>query len=138
MLVIEKYKDELINLIQKETDYPVLFCKINEKIFNSKCENINEVLLSLLDEYVDKIPLTLYEHETLKLVYSKGYRYLAKEDKNDFVFFYKLNPKFEQGIYWPTAEKPDCSCYGTFKFIKKGELWEIDEILACCVVAKDK
>ena len=134
MLVIEKYRNELINLIQKETDYLVLFCKINEKL----CKNINEVLLSLLDECVDKIPLTPYEHETLKLVYSKGYRYLVKEDKYDYVFFYKSKPIFTQGVYWAVTETPDCSCYGTFKFIEKGELREIDEILARCVVAKDK
>lgn len=135
MLVIEKYKDEIKEILTDRSVYSALIL-INNKLLDGEIGTPKDLLLKLLEEYKEPIKVSRYELETLKLLFERGYLYITRDSKNKYVGFHKVVPEFYDGKY---SKKIDAeySLNDTFNFIKEETIYKIEEVLSNCEVVKD-
>lgn len=136
MLVIEKYKDRIKEiLIANESIFGALEL-INIELLNEGCDASKNVLLKLLEECKEPVKVTPYELETLKLLFKREYLYITRESGDEYVEFHNTLPRFDDGGYYSNSFS-EKSLYDTFDFIEEETIYEIDEILNNCEVVKD-
>lgn len=136
MLVIEKYKDKIKEiLIANESIFDALNL-INIELLNEGCDASKNVLLKLLEECKEPVKVTPYELETLKLLFKREYLYITRESGDEYVEFHNSMPEFYDGICFGN-DNAECSLNNTFNFIEEETIYNIEEILNNCEAIKN-
>lgn len=136
MLVIEKYKDRIKEIVTANNSIYSSLSLINIELLDGVSGTSKDILLKLLEEYKEPVKVTQYELETLKLLFKRGYLYITKDNGKKYVGFHNSMPKFYDGICFGN-DNAECSLNNTFNFIEEETIYEIDEILNNCEVVKD-
>ena len=153
MLNAEKYKDEILEFIDKEKTMFFSFEKDDVNVFKKCCNTrCGDCLLSeieepcitarikwLLSEYKEPVKLTKFEYSILEWLYNECYEYIARDRDGDLSIFcsqpYKMNDSWncdDDDYFIPMFNK-------LFGFIK----WEdtapvnIDNVLNNCEVIEN-
>lgn len=160
MLNAEKYRDEILEFINKKGTMYFSFKKDNVNMFEQCCEtNCDYCSLYsenstkepctikrikwLLSEYKEPIKLSTLEHELLKHLYKTGYSYIVRDGSNS-VYAYEKRP-CRNNLYWSPGDvnhNDDISLYRLsylFQFLKWSdeEPTLIQDVLNNCEVIDD-
>lgn len=150
MINAEKYKDEILEVMNNGRDFSVneqnnkikMCCVTNcaECLFNIRKTSCSSAMTKwLLSEYKAPIKLSRLEYEFLKWIENEGYKYIVRDRENNLFIFKEAPTKHRN--YWVSKSgyNPISLFNNLFQFIK----WEdstptlIKDVLENCEVVND-
>lgn len=134
----QHYEKEILE-ISKQDDFIALVNNVPQKCKGTSCRecyfgkmtgsncNINRILWGYR-KYSPPVKLTCLELELLKFYFEKGYQYVARDERKNGLYFYKVCPsKDKETWYDPTASYEHFWINGEFGNLFKFVKWEDSE-----------